>query len=169
MAVDRDVFSAEVEARLAALPSLDVVRERIDRLPDAGLTIVATGPLTAAALAESIGFEVVDAAALQANPKYQDLAKKYGNPSPWLLSDEKLTDGKPSVSKTFAPEGMPAFFASSLGRGNFSQRFDAQNQGRGDKEGDIARELGVTDRGKEKPSYRDMLGSPRPKNPAAVY
>ena len=55
LAVDRDVFSAEVEARLASLPNLDVVRERIDRLPDAGLTIVATGPLTGAALAESIG------------------------------------------------------------------------------------------------------------------
>ncbi len=55
LAVDRDVFSAEVEARLASLPNLDVVRERIDRLPDAGLTIVATGPLTAAALADSIG------------------------------------------------------------------------------------------------------------------
>ena len=24
-------------------------------------------------------------------------------------------------------------------------------------------------RGKDKPSYREMLGSPRPKNPAAVY
>ena len=34
---------------------------------------------------------------------------------------------------------------------------------------EIARELGVTDRGKERPSYRDMLGSPRSKNPAAVY
>lgn len=34
---------------------------------------------------------------------------------------------------------------------------------------EIARELGVTDRGHERPSYRDMLGSPRPKNPAAVY
>jgi methylenetetrahydrofolate--tRNA-(uracil-5-)-methyltransferase len=55
LAVDRDVFSAEVERRLAALPTLEVVRERIDRLPDAGLTIVATGPLTAAALASSIG------------------------------------------------------------------------------------------------------------------
>jgi methylenetetrahydrofolate--tRNA-(uracil-5-)-methyltransferase len=55
LAVDRDVFSAEVEARLAALPSLEVVRERVDRLPDAGLTIVATGPLTAEALAQSIG------------------------------------------------------------------------------------------------------------------
>ena len=34
---------------------------------------------------------------------------------------------------------------------------------------EIAKELGVTDRGREKPSYRVMLGSPRPKNPAAVY
>ena len=55
LAVDRDVFSSEVEAALAAQPTLEVVRERIDRLPEAGLTIVATGPLTAAALASSIG------------------------------------------------------------------------------------------------------------------
>lgn len=34
---------------------------------------------------------------------------------------------------------------------------------------EIAKELGVTDRGKERPSYRDMLGSPPSKNPAAVY
>ena len=55
LAVDRDVFSAEVEKALAAQPNLTVVRERIDTLPAAGLTIVATGPLTAAALAQSIG------------------------------------------------------------------------------------------------------------------
>ncbi|MDB5726251.1 MAG: methylenetetrahydrofolate--tRNA-((54)-C(5))-methyltransferase ((2)-oxidizing) TrmFO [Novosphingobium sp.] len=55
LAVDRDVFSAEVEQALAAMPNLEIVRERIDILPEAGLTIVATGPLTAATLAESIG------------------------------------------------------------------------------------------------------------------
>ncbi|MFT4026526.1 MAG: methylenetetrahydrofolate--tRNA-(uracil(54)-C(5))-methyltransferase (FADH(2)-oxidizing) TrmFO [Novosphingobium sp.] len=55
LAVDRDVFSAEVEAQLAALPNLEVVRERIDRLPEAGLTIIATGPLTHEVLAGSIG------------------------------------------------------------------------------------------------------------------
>jgi len=55
LAVDRDLFSAEVEARLAALPTLKIVRERIDRLPEAGLAIIATGPLTAQALASSIG------------------------------------------------------------------------------------------------------------------
>jgi methylenetetrahydrofolate--tRNA-(uracil-5-)-methyltransferase len=55
LAVDRDVFSAEVEAALAAQPSLEIVRERVDHVPDTGITVVATGPLTAAALAQSIG------------------------------------------------------------------------------------------------------------------
>jgi methylenetetrahydrofolate--tRNA-(uracil-5-)-methyltransferase len=55
MAVDRDVFSAEVERELAALPNVEVVRERVDTLPESGLTIVATGPLTGASLAASIG------------------------------------------------------------------------------------------------------------------
>lgn len=34
---------------------------------------------------------------------------------------------------------------------------------------EIARELGITDRGNERPSYRNMLGNPPVKNPAAVY
>ena len=55
LAVDRDGFSAEVSARLDAHPNIEIVRERIDALPSSGATIVATGPLTAARLAESIG------------------------------------------------------------------------------------------------------------------
>jgi methylenetetrahydrofolate--tRNA-(uracil-5-)-methyltransferase len=55
LAVDRDHFSAEVTARLAAHPNVEIVRERVDALPTAGLTIVATGPLTAMQLAGSIG------------------------------------------------------------------------------------------------------------------
>lgn len=54
LAVDRDGFSAAVTATIAQHPNITVVRERIDQLPDAGLTIIATGPLTAAPLAEAI-------------------------------------------------------------------------------------------------------------------
>jgi methylenetetrahydrofolate--tRNA-(uracil-5-)-methyltransferase len=54
MAVDRDVFSAEVEKALQAHPNITIVRERVDAVPESGLTIVATGPLTAEALAASI-------------------------------------------------------------------------------------------------------------------
>ncbi|MBP2275879.1 MULTISPECIES: methylenetetrahydrofolate--tRNA-(uracil(54)-C(5))-methyltransferase (FADH(2)-oxidizing) TrmFO [Sphingomonas] len=55
LAVDRDRFSDGVTAALAAHPNIEIVRERVDTLPDTGLTIVATGPLTAPALAETIG------------------------------------------------------------------------------------------------------------------
>ena len=54
MAVDRDVFSAEVQRALEEHPNVEIVRERIDTLPADGITIVATGPLTAVTLAESI-------------------------------------------------------------------------------------------------------------------
>jgi len=55
LAVDRDLFAGGVTRALEAHPNVTIVRERIDTLPSAGLTIVATGPLTAAALADSIG------------------------------------------------------------------------------------------------------------------
>ncbi|MEM1131643.1 MAG: methylenetetrahydrofolate--tRNA-(uracil(54)-C(5))-methyltransferase (FADH(2)-oxidizing) TrmFO [Pseudomonadota bacterium] len=55
LAVDRDIFSNEVSKRLTNHPNITIVRERVDRLPSEGATIVATGPLTAASLAESIG------------------------------------------------------------------------------------------------------------------
>ena len=54
MAVDRDVFSQEVQNALETHPKVTVVRERVDTLPDSGPTIVATGPLTAQSLASSI-------------------------------------------------------------------------------------------------------------------
>jgi methylenetetrahydrofolate--tRNA-(uracil-5-)-methyltransferase len=55
LAVDRDLFSAEVSKALGEHPNVTIMRERIDVLPTDGITIVATGPLTAAALADSIG------------------------------------------------------------------------------------------------------------------
>jgi len=56
LAVDRDGFAAGVTTAIAAHPRIELVRERIDRLPD-GPAIVATGPLTAAPLAEAIRAE----------------------------------------------------------------------------------------------------------------
>jgi methylenetetrahydrofolate--tRNA-(uracil-5-)-methyltransferase len=55
LAVDRDGFSRAVTERLVAHPNIEIVRERVDVLPSSGSTVVATGPLTAASLAESIG------------------------------------------------------------------------------------------------------------------
>ena len=57
LAVDREAFAAEVTSRVAAHPNIEVVRERVDALPASGSTIIATGPLTAPGLANSIAAE----------------------------------------------------------------------------------------------------------------
>jgi len=54
LAVDRDAFSQAVTARLMAHPNISVERGEITALPDWPQTIIATGPLTSGALAESI-------------------------------------------------------------------------------------------------------------------
>ncbi len=53
LAMDRDGFAEGVTAAIVAHPNIELVRERIDTLPE-GPAIVATGPLTAANLAQSI-------------------------------------------------------------------------------------------------------------------
>ncbi|RZM04048.1 MAG: methylenetetrahydrofolate--tRNA-(uracil(54)-C(5))-methyltransferase (FADH(2)-oxidizing) TrmFO, partial [Sphingomonas sp.] len=54
LAVDRDGYSAGVTAAIENHPNVTLVRERVDALPE-GPAILATGPLTAASLAEAIG------------------------------------------------------------------------------------------------------------------
>ncbi len=56
LAVDRRQFSARVEAALAALPSLQIERRELTELPpaDAGLCLLASGPLTSDALATAL-------------------------------------------------------------------------------------------------------------------
>jgi len=61
LAVDRDGFAAEVTRAVEQHPNIQVVRERVDALPDHP-AIVATGPLTGSALAASIAEETGEGA-----------------------------------------------------------------------------------------------------------
>ena len=54
LAVDREAFSGAVTAALRAHPLISVSEEEITELPTDGHWIIATGPLTSGALAESI-------------------------------------------------------------------------------------------------------------------
>lgn len=55
LAVDREAFAEEVTRRLEAHPRITFVREEALSIPDDGLVIVASGPLTSDALAAKIG------------------------------------------------------------------------------------------------------------------
>ncbi len=69
LAVDRDRFSEGVTARITAHSNIAIEHREITELPTEGITVVATGPLTADALAASIaarfgeGLSFYDAAA----------------------------------------------------------------------------------------------------------
>ncbi len=68
LAVDRDAFSAAVTEKIRSHPLITVEEREVTKLPEDGVTVVATGPLTADALAEDIatlcgGLHFYDAAA----------------------------------------------------------------------------------------------------------
>jgi len=54
LAVDRERFARHVSERIAADPLIRVERQEVTKLPDEGLVIVATGPLTSDALAREL-------------------------------------------------------------------------------------------------------------------
>jgi len=54
LAVDRTQFSDLITKRITSHPLITVCREEVEEIPDDGVTIVATGPLTDGKMAESI-------------------------------------------------------------------------------------------------------------------
>ncbi len=81
LAVNRDLFSERATDSILNNPLIEVVREEVSTIPEDGITIVATGPLTSGALAESIsekcgGFlSFFDAAAPIVSAESLDMSK----------------------------------------------------------------------------------------------
>jgi methylenetetrahydrofolate--tRNA-(uracil-5-)-methyltransferase len=93
LAVDRDQFSARVTETIAAEPNIVLIREEVTEIPANGIVVIASGPLTSAALSASIrkfcGFEhlyfydaispIVDAETIDRSRVY--CASRYGKAS----------------------------------------------------------------------------------------
>jgi hypothetical protein len=95
------------------------------------------------------GFEVVEQAAVAADPGYQALVASYAKPSPMVMRDSQGLASGEHVSKVFAPAGMQAFYASGgssggILRGNMGDRLNSQNYGIAMKEAEVAKRLGAT-------------------------
>lgn len=55
LAVDREQFAAATTAAIAGHPDIELVREEVGAIPDSGIVIIASGPLTSPAMSQSIG------------------------------------------------------------------------------------------------------------------
>ena len=54
LAVDRSIFSRELTTTIANHPSIELKREELNAIPQDGIVVLATGPLTTPALAEDL-------------------------------------------------------------------------------------------------------------------
>ena len=54
LAVNRDDFSKYITDKILSNPNIEVIREEVTEIPDDGITVIATGPLTSQKMAESI-------------------------------------------------------------------------------------------------------------------
>lgn len=54
LAVDREAFSRRVTEKVREAPGVTVLEEEVTKIPDEGIVILATGPLTSEALSQSI-------------------------------------------------------------------------------------------------------------------
>ncbi|MNW30486.1 Methylenetetrahydrofolate--tRNA-(uracil-5-)-methyltransferase TrmFO [compost metagenome] len=84
LAVDRDGFSGEITSTLHDHPLIEVANEEIRKIPQEGIVVIATGPLTSPALSEQIQkltgedyFYFYDAAAPIVEKESIDMSKVY--------------------------------------------------------------------------------------------
>lgn len=84
LAVDRMGYAAAVTEAVRSHPLIEIREERINKIPEEGIVIIATGPLTEGALAEDIerfcggeGFHFYDAAAPIVTKESLDLSVVY--------------------------------------------------------------------------------------------
>ncbi len=54
LAVDRDAFARGVTQAIEALPNVQIIRQEVEAIPDDGVVILATGPLTSPALSRDL-------------------------------------------------------------------------------------------------------------------
>jgi methylenetetrahydrofolate--tRNA-(uracil-5-)-methyltransferase len=58
LAVDRDAFSGSLTATVEGLPSVQIIRDEVQEIPDQDIVILATGPLTSPALSQYLATQL---------------------------------------------------------------------------------------------------------------
>lgn len=125
LAVDREVFSREVHARLSAHPRITIVREEATALPSPG--VVATGPLTSPALAETLRARLgVDGLAFYDAIAPIVSADSLDHEALYALSRYGKGDGDDYLNAPLSREQYDAFIAALTAADQFhGHEFDA--------------------------------------------
>jgi methylenetetrahydrofolate--tRNA-(uracil-5-)-methyltransferase len=127
LTVDRAVFSAAIERRLAEHPLIEIRREELASVPENDITIIASGPLTSDELAADIGrltgsshlyfydaiSPIVDADSIDFNVAFR--ASRYGR---------SLDGGADYVNCPFDKEQYERFVDAILGAQTYESHFD---------------------------------------------
>ena len=105
LTVDRDLFSRGVHERVTSHPLIEIVREEVTMLPSPG--IVATGPLTSDALAESIRARL----GVESLAFYDAIAP--------IVSRDSIDDSIVFRASRYGKETMPDAASSGEGEGAY--------------------------------------------------
>lgn len=84
LAVDREAFAADVTKRISENPLIEVIHQEVEHIPEEGITVLATGPLTSDSMARELlnltgeeFFYFYDAAAPLVDGETIDYAKAF--------------------------------------------------------------------------------------------
>ncbi|MCL6637711.1 MAG: FADH(2)-oxidizing methylenetetrahydrofolate--tRNA-(uracil(54)-C(5))-methyltransferase TrmFO, partial [Alicyclobacillus sp.] len=112
LAVDREGFSRAVTNALEQHPLVRVVREEVTELPDQGLVVVATGPLTSPSLAASIRRWIG-----------QDYLYFYDAAAP-IVERDSIDMSKVYLASRYQ-KGTPAYFNCPMTEAEFNAFYEA--------------------------------------------
>jgi len=114
LAVDRELFSSYITGRIENHPLIEIVRSEVTRIPEEGIVVIASGPLTTGALADEISALVgeylyfYDAIAPIVTADSLDFDKVYA------LSRYGKGDGNEYLNCPFSEEEYTAFISAIL-------------------------------------------------------
>lgn len=113
LAVDREMFSKLVDEKIREFENIKIVNEEITKIPENGIVVVATGPLTSEKLAESIE-----------NLLGQDGLFFFDASAP-IVSDESIDKTKAFVQDRYGDDGVGDYLNCPMNKEEYDIFYDA--------------------------------------------
>ena len=124
LAVDRAEFSKSVTARLSRAPLIRILREEVTRVEEAGVAIVATGPLTSEGLAEEIARLAEGRARAPAEPAGPDSRLYFYDSISPIVEADSIDRSRVYLAARY-DKGEPDYINCPLSKEEYDRFYDA--------------------------------------------